>query len=683
MAVNGTIQLAYQNSAWFTANASVVLLVGQIVYLEQTGTYKIGDGVTALSALSFLGGSTLGLIQIIDKEGDFFTDLATATTWIEQFFTNPLIITNCSFENGVFFFSVPPNTKMDQADGFLNNSTASFIDSFGLITEFQGGSVFYQNNAKHIFKDIFFNVVEAFTKSELDCECNDFNMDGGCAFASNTSGTFKIKGDIDPNAIGTGFFSASTATILASAKSYTSNAGLIDSSLEQAIANGCNVQFEGINLEKTSNKSDSYTASSSTTYASTKALVDGLNNVNNLTGYYNVKNYGAVGNGTTDDTSAILSAASASYTATGNVNLYFPNAVYKVNSQIEIDYPTANVNIVGNGSTLKSGLTVVSGILKVSSCNFLDIDNLKFNFNANTIAQYGIVTGSFANSKYVKVARISRCDFYNFGVENQRGILVENTPATSGFASRNTVPSITINRCNFYNQETFELLNINYNTATLYGIGIELGEFSDNSIISECNFDWIRIGIWSAAGANLTIANNNFIACFPKLLGSYSYGVIYVPNTGGNNGKINIIGNKINHNFGPCIYNKYATAERPMTITGNQFIANCTAPIQITHSVAINSWHQIKNNYFERASQAFTQSLTNQPFGATLQSYIVLNNQRRCKIKGNQFLNDATYGVLSINGSDYNSVKNNDWFNITGISSLVGANNIVSDNDNT
>jgi hypothetical protein len=553
-----------------------------------------------------------------------------------------------------------------------------------LITEFQNGIIFYNNSAKHIFQNIFFNVDEAFTDSELDCECNDFNMDGGCAFASNTSGTFKIKGLIDPASASSGFFSSSTATLLVSSILYTSNAGNIDASVGEAILNGCNVQFEGVNLEKTSNKSDSYTASSSTTYASTKALVDGLNNVNNLTGYYNVKNYGAVGNGTTDDTSAILAAVSASYIATGNVNLYFPNAVYKVNSQIEIDYPTANVNIVGNGSTLKSGLTVAAtAMLKISSGIFVDVDNLKFNFNANTVVQYGIVTGSFANSKYVKVARISRCDFYNFGVENQRGILVENTPATSGFASRNTLPSITINRCNFYNQETFELLNINYNTATLYGIGIELGEFSDNSIISECNFCWIRIGIWSAAGANLTIANNNFITCFPKLLGSYSYGVIYVPNTGGNNGKINIIGNKINHNYGPCIYNKYGTAVRPMTISDNQFIANCTAPIQITNTVNINSWHQIKNNYFERASQAFTQSLTNQPFGATLQPYIVLNNQRRCKIKGNQFLNDATYGVLSINGSDYNSVKNNDWFNITGISSLVGANNIVSDNDNT
>lgn len=64
--VNGSLQLGYKDSAWFTANASTVLLVGQIVYLEQTGTYKLGDGVTTLSSLAFLGGgggaSTWGAI---------------------------------------------------------------------------------------------------------------------------------------------------------------------------------------------------------------------------------------------------------------------------------------------------------------------------------------------------------------------------------------------------------------------------------------------------------------------------------------------------------------------------------------------------------------------------------------------------------------------------------------------
>lgn len=53
--VNGSLELGYKNTAWFTANPTVILKEGQIVYLEQTGQFKIGDGVTQLSALSFLG----------------------------------------------------------------------------------------------------------------------------------------------------------------------------------------------------------------------------------------------------------------------------------------------------------------------------------------------------------------------------------------------------------------------------------------------------------------------------------------------------------------------------------------------------------------------------------------------------------------------------------------------------
>lgn len=52
---NVDIQLGYKDSAWFTNNATLVLKVGQTVHLQQTGTYKIGDGVTVLSVLSFLG----------------------------------------------------------------------------------------------------------------------------------------------------------------------------------------------------------------------------------------------------------------------------------------------------------------------------------------------------------------------------------------------------------------------------------------------------------------------------------------------------------------------------------------------------------------------------------------------------------------------------------------------------
>ena len=52
---NVNIQLGYKDSAWFAANATLVLLAGQVVHLQQTGTYKIGDGTTQLQNLTFKG----------------------------------------------------------------------------------------------------------------------------------------------------------------------------------------------------------------------------------------------------------------------------------------------------------------------------------------------------------------------------------------------------------------------------------------------------------------------------------------------------------------------------------------------------------------------------------------------------------------------------------------------------
>lgn len=74
---NVDIKLGYKNTAWFTTNAAIILKIGQIVYLEQTGTYKIGDGVTALSALSFLGNNDLS--NLIRQELNYTTGSQTFT----------------------------------------------------------------------------------------------------------------------------------------------------------------------------------------------------------------------------------------------------------------------------------------------------------------------------------------------------------------------------------------------------------------------------------------------------------------------------------------------------------------------------------------------------------------------------------------------------------------------------
>lgn len=78
---NVDIQLGYKDAAFFAANPTLILEVGQMIYLEQTGTYKIGDGITQLSVLSFLGTAASNYLQIVSKDITASTAL-TGTTAI-------------------------------------------------------------------------------------------------------------------------------------------------------------------------------------------------------------------------------------------------------------------------------------------------------------------------------------------------------------------------------------------------------------------------------------------------------------------------------------------------------------------------------------------------------------------------------------------------------------------------
>ena len=51
-----TVELRYdpKDTAWFTANATMILKAGEPAYHSTTGQFKLGDGTTQLSALPFL-----------------------------------------------------------------------------------------------------------------------------------------------------------------------------------------------------------------------------------------------------------------------------------------------------------------------------------------------------------------------------------------------------------------------------------------------------------------------------------------------------------------------------------------------------------------------------------------------------------------------------------------------------
>lgn len=95
--VNGSLQEGYKDAAWFAANPTLVLLVGQKVNLEQTGTYKLGDGTTQLSALSFLGASGSGLSGLTTNK---VLKAGSATTAVDSNITDDVSGVTAASPNG-------------------------------------------------------------------------------------------------------------------------------------------------------------------------------------------------------------------------------------------------------------------------------------------------------------------------------------------------------------------------------------------------------------------------------------------------------------------------------------------------------------------------------------------------------------------------------------------------------
>lgn len=70
-----TVELRYspKDTAWFTANATMILKAGEPAYHETTGLFKLGDGTTQLSALPFLpatGGGGGNFVPYTGATGD-------------------------------------------------------------------------------------------------------------------------------------------------------------------------------------------------------------------------------------------------------------------------------------------------------------------------------------------------------------------------------------------------------------------------------------------------------------------------------------------------------------------------------------------------------------------------------------------------------------------------------------
>lgn len=76
--VNGSLQIGKKDSTFFSANPTLILSDGQLIYNETTGDLFIGDGITALSSLVAINGASAGTWGSITGTLSNQTDLQNA-----------------------------------------------------------------------------------------------------------------------------------------------------------------------------------------------------------------------------------------------------------------------------------------------------------------------------------------------------------------------------------------------------------------------------------------------------------------------------------------------------------------------------------------------------------------------------------------------------------------------------
>ena len=126
--------------------------------------------------------------------------------------------------------------------------------------------------------------------------------------------------------------------------------------------------------------------------------------------WVDVTNFGAIGDGLNDDTSAILEAVST--LGNGGV-LYFPNKEYIINA--EIDLPS-NTTVIGEKSSIKSSLLSNECLFRIDGKENVSIENIRISL-INSGTGIGVVNSDNIVIKGVEI----------IGGGAQQGITIEHT----------------------------------------------------------------------------------------------------------------------------------------------------------------------------------------------------------------------------------------------------------------
>jgi hypothetical protein len=256
------------------------VIIANLVSTDPSNNINLGtDGKLFSSG----GGSTLGLIKIVDKAGGFFTNLATASAYIRTF--TSATITNESYSNGTFWFTVPNGSSLANNNGFLYKLTphTAYIEDPLELISFLGNNTLGYSSGNSILGNVRFGTNSLVSFAGILRVRNVTLVNTSDTFGVNASGRVEIYGTIGTT---TGndyanFFQTNTAVIWARKVMQTINAGGIEGDLARAQTNGAKLFFGyadggATDLSYTASPTNGIVVSSTGTDA-TIPLADGTN----------------------------------------------------------------------------------------------------------------------------------------------------------------------------------------------------------------------------------------------------------------------------------------------------------------------------------------------------------------------------------------------------------------------
>lgn len=233
---------------------------------------------------------------------------------------------------------------------------------------------------------------------------------------------------------------------------------------------------------------------------------------------YNVLDYGATGNGTTDDTTAIQAAITAAQTAGGGT-VYVPGGTYLISATLNVT--TDNVQIIGAGwssQILASAVSFTgSYMLYVQS-----LSNFRYGirvqdifWNGNSVAALG---GLNLESTYhgvldhVRVRYCAGISVYWNGVSGKFGAyntmvdctVTDGTTASSVGVSTNNSEWLVIKACTF----------VTFTTAGAYGVILN----NLNCIVQGSRFDNIDTALYLSFSSRCIISGCQFDRAYTRFI---------------------------------------------------------------------------------------------------------------------------------------------------------------------